>query len=142
MLTGKLPFVQVGVTFEIPLSSSARRAEAERKRLAVKRLELELEQTRARIVLEVRDAHARLRLAEARLTAAKNSVDLARANLELADRKFSGGLGTTFDVLRAGTTLTTARRDLVAVRMERGLAHADLQAAIGGLPAHLGVEVR
>jgi outer membrane protein TolC len=142
MLTGKLPFVQVGVTFEIPLSGAARRAEAERKRLAVKRLELQLGQTRARVALEVRDALARLRLAESRLTAAKNSVDLARANLELAEKKFKGGLGTTFDVLRAGTTLTTARRDLVAVRMERGLAHADLQAAIGGLPSHLGVDVR
>lgn len=142
IVTGKMPFWQVGLVFELPLGGEARRAAADKSRLAERRLQLELEQAQQRAAMEVRDALHRLQGQARQLEAARTSVEHARTYLEAAEAKFKGGLGTSTDVLRAQDTLIAAEHDLVKAQLELMVTRAELEAATGNLPGFLGVKVR
>ncbi len=142
LVSGKMPFGQIGLKLELPLSSAVRTSEARARELALRRLQLEAAALRARIIIEVRDASLRRQESGRRLAAADRSAAKGRSYLAEAQKKFSAGLGTADELLRAQEALITAEREQVQARAERAIQQAELQAALGSLPASLGVQVR
>ncbi|MCA9668944.1 MAG: TolC family protein [Myxococcales bacterium] len=136
------PFVQVGLALQLPLTSDARRAEADKQLIALRRLRLERRGVRASVAVEVRTALLKMKRTNARRQAAKKGLELARTNLVAQQKKFKGGIATSFDVLRVQLDVARAHRNLVQARKDMVVARAELAYAVGNLPAYLGIEVR
>jgi len=92
---------------------------------------LQLEQATLAISLEVRQAVATLRNADARIKVAEQQVALAQETYRLTSIKFEAGEGIPLEVADAGTQLTQAKTQLVNARYDFLRAIADLERAIG-----------
>lgn len=92
---------------------------------------LQLEQATLAVSLEVRQAVATLRNADARIKVAEQQVALAQETYRLTSIKFEAGEGIPLEVADAGTQLTQAKTQLVNARYDFLRAIADLERAIG-----------
>jgi outer membrane protein TolC len=80
---------------------------------------------------EVRLAHTRHRSASAEVEVAIQRVRQAEELERLAGVRFREGVGTSTEVVDAQVSLSRARLGLSQARMERGLAMAELELALG-----------
>jgi outer membrane protein TolC len=142
VFTAKMPYWHVGLRLQTPLGYSAARSQAEKRALDRQRLELKHEEARWRVTTEVQDAYLRHQACVRRLAGAERSVELARLNLEAAEKKLASGLGTTYDALRAQELLARAERARVQAVRDLAGTRAELAVAVGELPLHLGIEIR
>jgi outer membrane protein TolC len=126
----------LGLTFEIPLENRAadgalRRAELERRRLVLRRRNLE-----DAILVEVREAAREIKTSERRIEATERARVLARERFEGEESRRDQGLRTTFHVLDARSKLTEAQSNEVRARIDHASAWARYRRAIGGLLSH------
>jgi outer membrane protein TolC len=142
VFNGTMPYWQLGLKFELPLSGDLRRREEQREALQRRRLEAGLEGARAQIAVEVRDALLRLQVSSRRLAAADEGLSVARQHLAAAERRFAAGLCASYDVLRVQVALGQARREVAQASRDRFVGVAEVESAIGRLPKSLGVSVR
>jgi TolC family type I secretion outer membrane protein len=95
------------------------------------RAEIEQDDTRRAIELEVRQAYSDYVQALELLEAQKKTVEQAEESLRLADARFKAGSGTQLDVLSAQTALTEARSNEVVALHDYNVALAKLERATG-----------
>ncbi len=142
VFSAKVPFMQLGLSMELPVSGDVRRQQAQRARLKQERLKVALRRHRRAVAMEVRAAHQRLQSATRRIQAVEERLKLTGANLAAADKKFKSGLCNSYYVLRVQLELGMARSALARARKDQALARVTLEAAVGTLPAYLGVKVQ
>jgi outer membrane protein TolC len=83
-------------------------------------------------VREVEDARSTLLVYRDQLAALRTTVSAAQKTLDLAQKRYDGGLVAYYEVLDARRTLLRAERDLTALRGENYLASVLLVKAVGG----------
>ena len=135
-------FYQIGLTLEIPLVNTARNAELEQAELELHRRRAELERARAEVAVNVRAAVLTFRAAREGVRLGKEAVRLAEANLDAEQRKFKGGVSTTFDVLRVQAEASLARLALVKALVQMNVAAVKLRRERGNLLDDYGITVR
>ncbi len=126
----------VGVALEIPLENraadgAARRAELDRRRLILRRRNLE-----DAILVEVREAAREIKTAERRIEATARARVLTKERFDGEEARRDQGMRTTFHVLDARTKLTEAQSNEVKARVDYATAWARYRRATGTLLSH------
>lgn len=119
-----------GVTFELEVpvwdwGQNDAQVEAERARL--RQDELELEDLRRGIELEVRDVVRRLRETWSRVAMLRKSTDVSRRSFEINLQRFENGDITSTELARASEQLSQSNLAYLAAFIEYKLALADLR---------------
>ncbi len=122
----------VGVTLSFPLFSgfltTYQVAESKANLNVIKANEVFLKQS---IYLEVQQAYMTLRAAEDAIPAAKLGVEQARENLDIANGRYSAGVGNPIEVSDAEVSLVTARTFYIQALYADKVAQASLEKAMG-----------
>jgi outer membrane protein TolC len=109
----------VGLTYEAPLDTRARRAAAAKARLAVEGAEAELAQARDQELSDLRIALERQAAERERLALVEGTVAIAERQLQAEEARYATGTSTSLAVLEAEDAVRSAR-----LRVAR--SHADL----------------
>ncbi|MCA9666378.1 MAG: TolC family protein [Myxococcales bacterium] len=142
VFTAKQPYVQVGLKLELPVTSAARRALADRAELFRERAREQLRGARIRVLTEVRSAFARVQALYRSVGAARQAATLARQAFSAVETQFKAGLTKADDVLRIQLSLAQNESTLASMLRQYAEARAALDAAIGELPERFNVRVR
>jgi outer membrane protein len=94
--------------------------------------ELDYEDTRRGVELEVRQAYSDYLQALELFEAQKKTVEQAEESLRLAEVRFRAGTGTQLEVLSAQTALTEARSNEIQALYDYNVANATLDRVTGG----------
>ena len=89
--------------------------------------EVDLEEARRSLILEIKDAVRRLEEAENRVKILEASVDVARKSFEITQQKFGIGAAESQELLDAQVALTQAQTDSLNALMDYQLAQATLK---------------
>ena len=131
----------LGLSIEIPLEnrsagSAVRRTELDRRRLILRRRNLE-----DTILVEVREAAREIKTTERRIEATARARVLAKERFDGEESRRDLGLRTTFHVLDARTKLTEAQSNEVRAKVDYASAWARYRRATGGLLSHYDILV-
>ena len=89
--------------------------------------EVDLEEARRSLILEIKDAVRRLEEAENRVKILEASVDVARKSFEITQQKFGIGAAESQELLDAQVALTQAQTNSLNALMDYQLAQATLK---------------
>lgn len=125
------PSARIGGRFEVPLDNveAIGRRDAARARLA--RAEARISELRRLIREQVLARRRAFDHAVERLRRARRLEQTAREFAEGQQRRFRGGAGVTFDVLRANTALVAAQLETRRIQVEARLLLNELRIALG-----------
>ena len=122
----------LALTFSWPLFDGFRtRANIDLAEAQQRLAELQLQQTRETVTMEVARARAELRRVRALFAAQQQNVAEAREAFELASLRFSRGLSTQLEVSDAQLALLTAQTNAARTTSDLYLAGAELARALG-----------
>lgn len=133
LFAGRFSTVRVGVTVSVPLRNRTAEADFARSRVEGERIDIEREQTRQRIQVEVRNALQGVRTAEAVLRAATVARESAEREYLGERHRFTKGASSSslFVVLQRQTAFNDARNAEVRAQTELNKAVAELSRAMG-----------
>ncbi|HLE41227.1 MAG TPA: TolC family protein [Nitrospirota bacterium] len=121
-----------GVVLTVPLFSgfltSHQVAEAKSNLYVLKANE---ESIRQQILLEVRQAYLNLQAAEASISTAELAARQAKENLDLANGRYSAGVGSPIEVSDAFATYVTAQANYTSALSNYKIAQASIERAMG-----------
>lgn len=122
----------VGVVLTVPLFSgfltSHQVAEAKSNLYILKANE---ESIRQQILLDVRQAYLNLHAAEASISTAELAAKQAKENLDLANGRYSAGVGSPIEVSDAFATYVTAQANYTSALSNYKIAQASIERAMG-----------
>lgn len=123
----------VGVlNLTIPLfDSGITRARVQAARKDEEQAQIQLEQLKLGVSLQVRQALTRLDNAQKQLEVAQKNVEQETEAMRVANLRFEEGMGITLDVITQQESLTRAKVGLVNARYQYLSAFAELQRAVG-----------
>jgi outer membrane protein TolC len=123
---------EIGVSMTIPLFSgfliSHQVAEARSNLYVLKANE---ESLRQQILLDVRQAYLNLHAAEASISTADLAVKQAKENLDLANGRYTAGVGSPIEVSDAFATYVTAQATYTGALYNYKIAQANIERAMG-----------
>jgi outer membrane protein len=123
---------EIGVAVTIPLFSgflvSHQVAEAKSNLYVLKANE---ESLRQQILLEVRQAYLNLQAAEASISTSDLAVKQAKENLDLANGRYTAGVGSPIEVSDAFATYVTAQATYTGSLYNYKIAQASIERAMG-----------
>jgi len=123
---------EIGVALTIPLFSgfltSHQVAEAKSNLYVLKANE---ESLRQQILLDVRQAYLNLQAAEASISTADLAVKQAKENLDLANGRYTAGVGSPIEVSDAFATYVTAQATYTGALYNYKIAQASIERAMG-----------
>lgn len=121
-----------GVTLGIPIFTGGRiRGAMERARAAESSAAIDDEATRRRVERQVRDAVAAVAAARERVDLARQNADLADDDLASARHRFEAGVSTSIELDNSQTAYAASRERLVAARADLATAWTDYDLAVG-----------
>jgi outer membrane protein TolC len=121
-----------GLSLSVPIFDGRERAgRIQQARAALERERYRLEQLRESVRLEVQQAHRNLASARERIDASSSNVRRAERALEIAQTRFSNGLGTQVELNDAELAVTRARTNYVQALYGYRVARAQLLRAQG-----------
>ncbi len=132
------PYVEVGLSIELPIGNKQRDAAARQAELQVKREQAV--DVKSLVSHDVRAAFQRLAIAARRVATATENQRLADANVIAQDTRYRGGGGLLFDVIRAQEDQARARAQSVLAAAEQEVTLMQLEQARGTLLAHFGLK--
>jgi outer membrane protein len=100
-------------------------------RADVRRVEAQGENLRQQVALEVRQSLLNVREAEERIHISEQTLVQAQENLDLAEGRYSAGVGNIIELTDAQVSLTSARAKNVQALYSYKTALAELEKAIG-----------
>ncbi len=112
----------IGLTLSVPIYDNTRYADLDQKRASLARAELEAEDTRQQVALQVRQARREYENAVALVATARKKATLAAQSLELAETAYENGTGSSLDVTDARRSSRAAEIDLATKRFGAQLA--------------------
>jgi len=122
-----------GLTASLPLfDGGQRQAETEGARARLKRAQATALQTRQSVDQQVASAWLTIQTATAQVQAATIGVTAAQESYSLANLRYNAGKSVTAERLDSLFALTRARGTLAQAKAGLVIAHATLQAALGG----------
>lgn len=127
----EFPDASIGLAVAIPIGNSAARASLTIAKAQRRQTEAALDTARRRVVLEVRNAHASMESARARLAAARDAREAAEVQLRAERDRVEGGSSITFFVL-------TRQNEVAAAQLAETLALTDLRRAQSELARSTG----
>ena len=140
-ISGDTPSASAAIALTWPIGRRAARA-------VVKRAELELERARIQrrdqvsgIIVEVRQAHRRMRTALEEIEATRQELRAARESLEGERLRLMRGSTTVLEVARLEENMTAAELRLVQSQTSLETARIDILRATGGLLETYGVRL-
>ncbi|MCR5076657.1 MAG: TolC family protein [Prevotella sp.] len=124
----------IGITVQVPIWNWGEgRYKVRATKTATSIAQMELEDARKKVELEVEQNRFRLRDANRQLATAHKNMAAAEENLRCADLGFKEGVMTVTDVMAAQTAWQTARMAIIDAEIAVRLAQTGLQKALGGL---------
>lgn len=108
----------VGLTYEAPVRSHQRRAEAAKARLATEIAEEQLRQVRQRILSEVRSALDRESAGREKVTLSEKTTQIAERQLAAEQARYQSGSSTSLAVLEAEDKVRSAKLRLARARAD------------------------
>ena len=123
---------QLGVTLTFPLFDDIRTiAQVGEVQANLRRLKAQEENLRLEITLEVRRSLLTLGQAEESIRVNAQTVLQAQENMELAEGRYTTGVGNIIEVTDAQVSLTSARANQIQALYTFKTALADLERAVG-----------
>ena len=89
------------------------------------------ESLRKQIILDVRQAYLNLQAAEASISTADLAVKQAKENLDLANGRYSAGVGSPIEVSDAFATYVTAQASYTSALANYKISEANIEKAMG-----------
>jgi len=127
-----LPTRSIGVRVDVPLFNGGRtRSEAQVAASRQRQAEMQLNDLRAAVEKDVRQALDNLATREEQVKAAQKAVTLAERELNLAQDRFRNGVADNIEVVNAQTAVENARQVLVSSLAQFNVARLNLAVASG-----------
>ena len=127
-----LPTRAVGLRMDVPLFNGGRtHSEVQVASSLERQAELRLNDLRAAVEKDVRQALDNLATREDQVQAAQKMAGLAERELELAQDRFKNGVADNIEVTNAQTALENARQILVSSLAQFNVARLNLASALG-----------
>lgn len=124
--------LRAGVSVKAPIiDSGTLGAQVREASMQKEKLRIQQDQLASAIATGVKSAVFSLQDLLARVDLARQSLELAQNQYDLADLQFASGVNSNLDVLTASVALTTARVNLAAARSSAQLGVLALQSAMG-----------
>jgi outer membrane protein len=131
-LETSLPTRTVGIRLDVPVFDGGRtRSEVQVAASRLRQAEMRLNDLRAGVEKEVRQALDNLATRREQVQAAQKALELAERELELAQDRFRNGVGDNIEVVNAQTALENARQGVVVSLTLFNVARLNLAAAMG-----------
>jgi len=131
-LETSLPTRSVGIRLDVPVFDGGRtRSEVQVAASRLRQVEMRLNDLRAGVEKEVRQALDNLATRREQVQAAQKALGLAERELELAQDRFRNGVGDNIEVVNAQTALEEARQGVVVSLTLFNVARLNLAAAMG-----------
>jgi outer membrane protein TolC len=119
-------------TVRIPIWQGGRTAgNIEQAEAALSQRRSELEDIRARIESEVRNAYLDLQAATSQVEVAEKNIELDKQNLDLTRQRFTAGVSDNVEVVQAQEASATAQLDYINSVFAHNLAKLSLARAMG-----------
>ena len=131
----------VGVTLTIPIKNRAGQADQVRSVLEYQQAEVRLQELQNGIAIDVRNAQFAVRQNRARVEAALKGREYAAQSLDAEQKKLAEGIGTTFSVLQALTSLGTAESNLVSSMTAYEQSRVQLDVVTGRTLESVGISM-
>ena len=124
----------IGVTFQVPVWTwGENKYKIRASRTATSIAQLEMDDVRKKIDLEIEQNRLRLKDANKQLATSHKNMAAAEENLRCANVGFKEGVMTVTEVMAAQTAWQTSRMAIIDAEISVKLAQAGLQKALGGL---------
>ena len=122
----------IGITFQVPIWNWGEgKYKVRASKTATSIAQLEMDDARKKIDLEVEQNRLRLKDANKQLATAHKNMEAAEENLRCANIGFKEGVMTVTDVMTAQTAWQTARTAIIDAEINVKLAQTGLQKALG-----------
>jgi outer membrane protein TolC len=109
----------------------AANAKAQRAQQTATQAQINLDQLRQRVIVEVKQAYLDIQESKERMMMAQAGVQVAEENLRVARVSYREGVGIGMDVLNAQLTLLQAKNSLITVRFDLNTRLARLYQSLG-----------
>jgi outer membrane protein len=109
----------------------AANAKAQRAMQTATQAQINLDQLRQRVIVEVKQAYLDIQEAKERMLMAQAGVQVANENLRVAQVGYREGVGVNMDVLNAQLTLLQAKNSFITARFDLNTRLARLYQALG-----------
>ena len=122
----------VGLAFVLPLfDSTLTTAQVGEARAQLRSLEAQMDDLRQQVELEVRQAWLGLRRAEEAILASRTVQEQARENMDIAEGRYSAGVGNIIEITDAQVSLSSAEAEHVRALADYKVSLAQLDKAVG-----------
>jgi outer membrane protein TolC len=135
------PEYAAGLSATIPIRNRSAQADNMRARLEDQQLNVQLQRSRQRIGLEVRQAIIGLAQGRAQVEASQQAVRLAERIAQAEREKLELGVSTAYDVVLRDRDLLTARQNAVSATAAYAKALVDFDRATGRTLEENGIEM-
>jgi len=123
-------------TLRIPIWQGGRvSGDIEQANAAVSQRQAEVEDLRASIEAQVREAYLDLDAAASQVTVAQNNLKVAQEALEMAHERFQAGVINTVELIQAQQAVATAQENQIDSVYAHNVAKLTLARALGNAPA-------
>ena len=133
---------RLGVNVTVPIGNSTAKGNYAQATINQDRARVDLERTKQRVILEVRQAARGVTAAAEAARSAAKTRQLAERQLEIETDRFEVGMSTNFEVLRFQDDLAVVRSGELRAVIEHRLAVAELERATGRLLDKYGIRIR
>jgi outer membrane protein TolC len=130
-LNNSAPDYYVGVSVNVPIRNRVAKSDQYRAELETRQSELQLQQLKKQIRIEVRNAEYALEQNEARVVSPRKGRDLAQKTFDITAKEQELGAGSNYQTLTARRDLAAAESTLVAAMTAYQKAKIEVDRAIG-----------
>lgn len=132
--TGFLPTGLVGLRVDIPIYDGGdKSAKIQQAKISIERADLEMEEFKRGMYLEVQNAILTIQNARLNLENKKNTLDMTQNIYDKTQIKFTEGVGSSVEVTQAESALYQAQSDYSSALYQLLEAKVDLEIALGTL---------
>lgn len=125
------PDYYVGISVNVPIRNRVAKSDQYRAELETRQSELQLQQQKKQIRIEVRNAQYALEQNEARVVSARKGRDLAQKTFDITAKEQELGAGSNYQTLTARRDLAVAESTLVAAMTAYQKAKIELDRSVG-----------
>ena len=136
------PDYYVGLSVNIPIRNRVAKSDQYRAELETRQSELQLQQLKKQIRIEVRNAQYTLEQSAARVTSARKGCDLAQKTFDITAKEQELGAGSNYQTLTARRDLAVTESTLVAAMTAYQKAKIELDRSVGSTleSNHISIE--
>jgi outer membrane protein TolC len=136
------PDYYVGLSVNIPIRNRVAKSDQYRAELETRQSELQLQQLKKQIRIEVRNAQYTLEQSAARVTSARKGRDLAQKTFDITAKEQELGAGSNYQTLTARRDLAVTESTLVAAMTAYQKAKIELDRSVGSTleSNHISIE--